>query len=383
MTHPSQRRARLRPRAVLTVVLVVTLTAVAASAALAAALPSVALGGHIASRFTAPPPPDPFMENQGRPQVSQNGVVWQVSGDDMFDMGYVWKIGDAAAAERDEFRWASSLDYANWDSSHVVVYCLPWEDTPDEVWVSDGTTSRKVAGGVNDARNPRICETIVVWEERVAGNWDVHAAHLDIDTLAVTDTWVVCGAAGDQKSPDVNNSVVVWQDKRSGQWDVWARDARGRHGAKRLTTSPKKQVHPRIYDGWVVWEDYRNGGYGADIYARRARRVVTVEAGEHWKVGATRTVCHARKDQLQPDVGGGFIVWTDWRDAKALVEDDPPDTDIRGYEISSRDRFRITSDSGMERSPDLEYRTVVYTSLQTTHHGQPWGGRVKGAHLQP
>ncbi len=380
MTHPLPRRARFRPRAVITVILVAVLVT-AASAALAAALPSVAGAGPIASRFVVPPPADSW-ESQGGPQVSQDGVAWQSGGDDL-SMGYVWKIGDAAAAERDEFRWASSFDYANWDTSHVVVYCLPWADTPDEVWVSDGTTSRKVAGGVNDARNPRIWETIVVWEERVAGNWDVHAAHLDIDTLAVTDTWVVCGAAGDQKSPDVNNSVVVWQDKRSGQWDVWARDARGRHGAKRLTTSPKKQVHPRIYDGWVVWEDYRNGGYGADIYARRARRVVTVEAGEHWKVGATRTVCHARKDQLQPDVGGGFIVWTDWRNARPLTgeDDDPPDTDIRGYDIRSRERFRITG-AGMQKSPDLEYRTVVYTEYEYTHMSQPWWGRIKGAHLQ-
>lgn len=380
MTHPLPRRARFRPRAVITVILVAVLVT-AASAALAAALPSVAGAGPIASRFVVPPPADSW-ESQGGPQVSQDGVAWQSGGDDL-SMGYVWKIGDAAAAERDEFRWASSFDYANWDTSHVVVYCLPWEDTPHEVWVSDGTTSRKVAGGVNDARNPRIWETIVVWEERVAGNWDVHAAHLDIDTLAVTDTWVVCGAAGDQKSPDVNNSVVVWQDKRSGQWDVWARDARGRHGAKRLTTSPKKQVHPRIYDGWVVWEDYRNGGYGADIYARRARRVVTVEAGEHWKVGATRTVCHARKDQLQPDVGGGFIVWTDWRNARPLTgeDDDPPDTDIRGYDIRSRKQFRITG-AGMQKSPDLEYRTVVYTEYEYTHMSQPWWGRIKGAHLQ-
>ncbi len=347
-----------------------------------AAFPAVASAGHIASRFTAPPPPDPEWENQGAPQVSQDGVAWQVGGDDMFMMGYVWKMGNVAAVERDEFRWASSFDYANWDTSHVVVYCLPWEDTPDEVWVSNGTTSLKLAGGVNDARNPRIAGTRVVWEERVAGSWDIHSAEIDIDTLAPGATVVVCGARGDQKSPDVDSGVVVWQDKRSGQWEVYARNL-SLGSAKRLTTSRAKQVHPRIDDGWVVWEDYRNVGYGADIYARRARQVWTASDGWHWKLGAVRMVCHARKHQLQPDVGGGFIVWTDWRSATALVDDDPPDTDIRGYQISSRDRFRITSADGMERSPDLEYRTVVYGSYQSTHMGQPWGGRVKGAHLQP
>ena len=35
--------------------------------------------------------------------------------------GRRWKLGDAAAAERSEFRWASSFDYANWDPGHVVV----------------------------------------------------------------------------------------------------------------------------------------------------------------------------------------------------------------------------------------------------------------------
>jgi beta propeller repeat protein len=305
-----------------------------------------------------------------------------VSGDDDFEMGYVWRIGDAAATERSEFRWASSFDYANWDPGHVVVYCLPWEEGPDEIWVSDGTTSLKLAGGTNDARNPRISGTMVVWEERVAGSWDIHGTQLDIDTLAPGKTWIVCDAKGDQKSPDVDGSVVVWQDKRSGQWDVWVRNL-SLGTAKRLTTSPAKQVHPRVADRWVAWEDYRNTGYGADVYARRALQVWSAEAGWHWQLGAVRTVCHARKHQLQPDVGGGFIVWTDWRNAGPLVDDDPPDTDIRGYEISSRDKFRVTTDDGMERSPDLEYRTVVYTSYQSTHMGQPWGGRVNGAHLQP
>jgi beta propeller repeat protein len=346
-----------------------------------AALPSVASAGHIASRFTVPPPPDPEWKNQGGAQVSQDGVAWRVSGDDMFMMGYVWKIGDAAATERSEFRWGSSFDYANWDTSHVAVYCLNWEEAPDEVWVSNGTLTQKLAGGVNDARNPRISGTMVVWEERVAGSWDIRAAQIDMDTLAPDRTWIVCDAAGDQKSPDADGSVVVWQDKRSGQWDVYIRSL-SLGNAKRLTTSPKKQVHPRIYDRWVVWEDYRNAGYGADVYARRAPQVWSAEAGWHWELGAVRQVCHARKNQLQPDVGGGFVVWTDWRNAGPLVDDDPPDTDIRGYEISSRDRFRITTADGMERSPDLEYRTVVYSSYQSTHMGQPWGGRVKGAHLQ-
>lgn len=143
---------------------------------------------HIAARFTAPPPPDPDWENQLRPQVSQDGVAWRVSGDDDFQMGYVWGLGDAAATERDEFRWASSFDYANWDTSHVVVYCLPFEEAPDEVWVSDGTTETRLAGGVTDARNPRIDGTLVVWQERVAGSWDIHAAELDTDTLTVSDT---------------------------------------------------------------------------------------------------------------------------------------------------------------------------------------------------
>lgn len=370
-TRPDGARRR---RALVTVLILITLALVA--------FPAVANAGHIASRFTAPPPPDPTMENQAAPQVSQDGVAWQVGGDDMFLMGYVWKIGDAAAAERDEFKWASSFDYANWDTSHVVVYCLDWEEAPDEVWVSDGTTSLKIAGGVNDARNPRIAGTRVVWEERVAGSWDILSAEIDRDTLTPGATVVVCDARGDQKSPDVDSGVVVWQDKRSGQWDIYVRDL-NLGTAKRVTTGRAKQVHPRIDDDWVVWEDYRNAGYGSDVYARRAGLVWSASDGWHWELRAVRSVCHARKHQLEPDVGGGFIVWTDHRNAGALVGGTPPDTDIRGYEIRSRDRFKITgTGDGTQRSPDLEYRTVVYASFSSTHMGQPWGGRVKGAHLQ-
>jgi beta propeller repeat protein len=346
-----------------------------------AVAPPVASADHVASRFTAPPPPDPEWENQGSPQVSEDGVAWRVSGDDMFMMGYVWQIGAVAAAERSEFRWGSSFDYANWDTAHVVVYCLDWEEAPDEVWVSDGTTSLRLAGGTNDARSPRISGTMVVWQERVAGSWDIHATQIDIESLAPGKTWIVCDAAGDQTRPDVDGSVVVWQDKRRGQWDIYTRNlSLGR--AKRVTTSPARQVAPRIDDRWVVWEDYRNAGYGADVFARRALQVWSADAGWHWTLGAVRTVCHARKDQREPDVGGGFVVWTDWREAVQDPEySEPPDTDIRGYDITSRERFVITGD-GMQRSPDLEYRTVVYSSYQSTHMSQPWGGRVKGANLQ-
>jgi len=374
MTTSARFEGRLDRRAVFVALVLVALAM--------AAIPSVASAGHVASRFTVPAPPDPEMENQVSPQVSQDGVAWRVSGDDMFMMGYVWRIGDAAAAERNEFRWGSSFDYANWDTSHVVVYCLDWEEAPDEVWVSDGTTSLKLAGGVNDARNPRISGTMVVWEERVAGSWDIHGTQIDVETLAPGKTWLICTAAGDQKRPDVDGGVVVWQDKRRGQWDVYVRNL-SLGVAKRLTTSPAKQTAPRIDDGWVVWEDYRNSGYESDIYARRARQGWDEEDGWRWELGAVRTVCHARRHQLQPDVGGGFIVWTDNRNVWELVGDTAPDSDIRGYEIRSRDRFKITgTDDGTQLSPDLEHMTVVYASYSSTHMGQPWGGRIKGAHLQ-
>lgn len=340
-------------------------------------LPPAAGAAGVHSRFDAPAAVE-LDNNQVTPQISQGKVAWREVGEGDFPMGYVWSVGAPAVATWDEFDWCSAFDYANWDPGDVVVWWRGRDEAPDEIWVTNGTLNYRLAGGVNEVGYPRIDGTIVVWQERDGGDWDIRAAQLDIDTLAVERTLSVCSARGDQTRPDCDSGLVVWQDRRNGQWDIYGRDL-NLGGTKRICGNSARQTVPRIADHWVAWEDNRNRGYGADVYGRQA---YCASADNRWVLGTVRAVCHARGDQLEPDVGDGFVVWTDWRNADDHGEFEPPNTDIRAYDIPSGDRFLIAGGDGMQRAPDIEYSTLVYSSYSYTHHTQPWGGHVKGATLE-
>ena len=245
--------------------------------------------------------------------------------------------------------------------------------------MTNGVLDYKLNAGAGAARYPRIDGVIVVWQEMVGDHWDIMAAELDIDTLAVSERTTVCDAADDQTRPDVGSGVVVWQDHRSGRWDIYGRDL-NLGGEKRICGDAASQLNPSIDDQWVAWEDRRNRGSGTDIYARKA---YCYTASNKWKLGALRAVCRARGDQLQPSTGWGYIVWTDWRNAGDHLADYPPDTDIRGYRIPSKKSFLITPTTAMQTDPDIDYRTVVYSEFSGTHMGAPANGLVKGVHLQP
>jgi beta propeller repeat protein len=351
-------------------------------AAAALALPPRAAAGYVASRFTAPSPPDPAWENAAAPQVSQGKVAYHVSGDDDFYSGYVWGVGGAAASAWTQFAHCWTFDYANWDPGDVVVYGKNIEEGPDEVWVTDGTVNFKLNLSLGNARYPRISGVNVVWQEQVSGDWDIMAAQLDSDTLAVARRFTVCGAAGDQTRPDVDGDHVVWQDHRSGQWDIWSRKL-GAGGTKLVCGNPATQANPTVAEHWVAWEDRRNvaAGYSTDIYARKAWWYATPN---QWKLGAVRAISHAKGRQLQPAAGRDYIVWEDWRNAADHAEFYPPNVDIRGYRIPARRQFRVSPDTTyMYVDPDIEYGTVVYAEFDSTHMTQPWGGLVKGAILQP
>lgn len=332
--------------------------------------------GYVESRFTAPSPADPEWESAWTPRVSEDRVAYRVIDDE--DSAWVWQIGQTDAVAWPQFSRCMSFDYACWDPDSVVVYGTYRDVTAEAVWVTNGTLDYKLNQGTGAARYPRIDGRLVVWQEMVGGHWDIMAAELDMDTLAVTRRFTVCAARDDQTRPDVSGSMVVWQDHRDGQWDIYGRNLE--LGSERcICGDPAGQKDPSVDGIWVAWEDKRDRSRGADIYARTAS---CVSAASVWQLGPERAVCRAPGDQLEPCVGSGYVVWTDWRNASRRVSDVPPDTDIRGYRIDSRQSFVITPSTAMQTTPDISGLTVVYAEYSDTHMGEPSRGLVKGVGLR-
>ena len=71
---------------------------------------------------------------------------------------------------------------------------------------------------------------------------------------------------GSEESPDVAGDLIVWQDNRNGNWDIYAYSlSTGEELA--ICTAPGDQGNPRVGDGYVAWDDWRDGDGVSDIYA--------------------------------------------------------------------------------------------------------------------
>lgn len=144
----------------------------------------------------------------------------------------------------------------------------------------------------------------------------------------------VSAAAGEQMNPaaagDSLGIYVAWDDYRSGFSDIHIQKL-GSNGLVQWTTNgvaavtaADHQLYPVVVpDGAggaiVVWEDYRSTATSGDIYAQRISG-----AGQPLWGANGLLVCGAQGVQMRPALasdgqGGAFIVWEDYRGAKADI----------------------------------------------------------------
>jgi beta propeller repeat protein len=220
-----------------------------------------------------------------------------------------------------------------------------WQDQSDgnsDIYAQDITAANNPIIPVTHAstiqQNPRTDGRYVVWQAQQAnGNWDVYLADLNGNTgpQAVTSTtaldevnpavhwpWVVyqaratgnTGAAWqvfarnmlssqsfavspstqDEVDPDVQAARVVWQDFRDqGPGEIYFSDLQS-GGVRRITTNIFAQLHPAIYDNWIVWQDNRNVEldiYGFDLLRNREFQITSTP-----------------EDEFQPFLNGPWLV---------------------------------------------------------------------------
>ena len=268
----------------------------------------------------------------------------------------VW--ADARGATRDVYAARVGIDGTLMDPGGIPIATAERDQTgPDIAW-SDGDSG------------------LVVWQDRQAGNFDIHAAVLDDEGEVTASDFTVCGAEGDQVRPAVafdrqtSMYLVVWSDRRGGTGtnDVYAAridttgnvlDPCGVAVAAEASTQLVPDVaYGDVLGGFLVaWEDRRSAPSG-DVYAAR----VTVGDGgvEVLDPGGVPVSAGPGREG-EPAVtatAGGFVVA--WSDARDIAD---TGYDLYGAYIDADGAvepaggFLISAEEGDEREPALEGRT--------------------------
>lgn len=229
--------------------------------------------------------------------------------------------------------------------------------------------------------------SLVVWQDRGAGNFDIHGALLAADGTIVAPDFVVCAGSGDQTRPavaydTVNGAyLVTWADPSAdlsgGTTDIRAARVSAAGvlldascGAV-ISSAPGSQLSPDIAFAsgrfLIAWEDRRSDPDG-DIYGARvslAGGAITMQDPSGLAISVV-----ANAAQTAPSVaayGGNFILA--WEDARTLTT---TKLDVYGSRVVAASgfaeaAFAIATGPEDERAPDITDGPLATSPAQVVY----------------
>ncbi len=228
--------------------------------------------------------------------------------------GVIIAWDDSTNGDRDIYaQKLDSLGNAKWTLNGVPIVIKPSKQKNVKI-ISDGS------GGA-----------IAVWEDSLAGFWDIYAQRISTNGVVMWATTgvPVCTAIMNQKNArlvtdGLGGAYIVWQDKRNGvDYDIYAQHLNA-SGTPLFVTDGiaicnaiDKQTNPKIVsDGLggaiITWQDKR-GGISYDVYAQRINSTGVTQ----WLSNGA-AVCLADSSQTSIDItsdniSGAIITWRDKR----------------------------------------------------------------------
>ena len=224
---------------------------------------------------------------------------------------------------------------------------LVWQDQSEGNWDiyalntrEAGATPIKVSTSLLNDERPDTDGQFVVWQARQGdGNWDVMVKALDGmgGALNITNT-----SEADETRPTISYPWVVFQRKSlldpTSPWQLFAYNlVTGQEEAIDPTT--QDELDPKISGPLVVWQDFRDVGYG-EIYMK------DLELGEVYRI------TDDPGGQYHPSISGNWIVWQDNRNGQ---------NEIYGYNLLMGKEIRLTNTPEDEKYPFINGDWVVYT----------------------
>jgi beta propeller repeat protein len=203
-----------------------------------------------------------------------------------------------------------------------------------------GGITLALTNGTLNQENPRTDGRNVVWQgRRDNGNWDIYYADLTDPThvVALTDT-----PTKNEINPVIDWPWVVWQVKDTSNANApWQLQAANMETGQLFMVNPSAadQLDPAVQAGRVVWQDFRDVGYG-EIYFR------DLETGQQ------RRLTNNGFGQYAPDIQGNWVVWQDNRNTEV---------DVYGYDLRRMTETRLTTTSANEARPRIAGNWVLFT----------------------
>jgi beta propeller repeat protein len=207
--------------------------------------------------------------------------------------------------------------------------------------------SRGTAGGVVYQINPHAWGRWAVWQEQHNDNWDIYALEIaDSNSLpqAITTNPL------NQERPKTDGRYVVWEDRQpDGGWDIWGQALGSADDSFAVTSTPDRDERkPAIYWPWVVYQ------------ARPAN-----DPSAPWQLvvanllaGTSENVDPTDQDQLDAAIYKNRIVWQDFRD--------PGYGEIYLKDLNTGTVTRITDDVDGQYHPSIFGQWIVWADKRHT-----------------
>ncbi len=223
-----------------------------------------------------------------------------------------------------------------WDDSingDRDIYAQKLDSSGNTKWILNGVP---VVVKPSKQKNVKIISdgaggAIAVWEDSLAGFWDIYAQRISTNGVAM---WTaggvpVCTAIMNQKNPRlvsdaVGGAYIAWQDKRNGvDYDIYAQhlNASGTPlwaaDGIAICSVIDKQTDPKIVsDGLggaiVTWQDKRLG-ISYDVYAQRINSAGVMQWLSNGVAVCTADSSQTTIDITSDNINGAIITWRDKR----------------------------------------------------------------------
>jgi beta propeller repeat protein len=229
-----------------------------------------------------------------------------------------------------------SNESGNWD----ILVCQLYYSDANSTWYPD-TYALTITG--SDQLKPAVWGNNVAWQRPYV---DTAGTDLDVEAAAIPNpdapsAYLVAAWAGtDESDPAIYKNIIVYQGKQT-KTGIYGRDILDL-GSSEFTIAADgvcDRTNPAIYGGYVVWQDSRNQG---DIYM--------AYAGNPAKP-VVSAICTNAYSQQNPAISENIIVWQDNRNGN---------WDIYGYNILTKQEFRITSEGHDQVNPSISGTIVVW-----------------------
>ena len=222
-----------------------------------------------------------------------------------------------------------------------------WQDQRHQNWDifacnlgQDGCQSITITTGILNQERPDTDGKIIVWEDfQSDGVRDIQMIVLpDRNTkINITQT-----TKRDEAKPSVSWPWIIYQTKdlnRSGaSWQLAAYNITDKTETM-IDPTQTDQLDPCIHNGCLVWQDFRNPGYG-DIYFKN---LLT-----HQIIAITDDA----ESQYHPVIGDQWVAWEDRRHGQK---------ELYAYHIHQNQPIRLTQTSFDENTPSINGEWLVAT----------------------